>query len=297
MPGKVTSLAEAVRGIQDGATIATGGFGIGSEPIALVHQLIRQGTKNLTIQGVVQGNDVDLLVGAGAVSRIDTSGVSLEEFGLAQNFRRAAQNGEIFVAEYSEMTMHDRFLAGSLGLSFWPARGLFGTDILKVNPDLAEVTCPFTGERYVALPPARPDWLLLHAPFADETGNVYHPYRTDFAEFTAVAIRAAERVIVSVEQIVDHEWAVTHQADTLMAGWKVAAVVEAPFGCHPCGLGTLYGPDVEHFREYATVSRDPERFHHYLETFVYGVEDHYGYLERVGGLPRLMKLRSIGFGR
>ena len=296
MAGKVTSLAEAVQPIQDGATIALGGFGIGSEPIALVHQMIRQRTKNLTVLGVVQGNDVDLLVGAGAISRIDTSGVSLEEFGLAQNFRRAAQNGELFVAEYSEMTMHDRFLAGSLGLSFWPARGLFGSDILKVNSDLAEVTCPFTGERYTALPPARPQWLLLHAPFADENGNVYHPYRTDFAEFTGVTIRAAEKVIVSVEQIVDHDWAVSHQAETLMPGWKVQAVVEAPFGAHPCGLGTLYNPDIDHFREYATASRDPERFHHYLEEYVYGVPDHYGYLEKVGGLRRLMKLRAIGLG-
>lgn len=199
MTGKVQSLAEAVQPIQDGATVAMGGFGIGLEPIALVHQIIRQGTKDLTIQTVVGGNDVDLLVGAGAVSRVDTSGVSLEEFGLAQNFRRAAQAGEIAIGEYSEMTMHDRFLAGSLGLTFWPAHGIFGSDILKVNPDLKEITCPFTDETYVALPPARPEWLLLHAPFADERGNVYHPYRTDFADFTATTIRAARKVIVSVE--------------------------------------------------------------------------------------------------
>jgi glutaconate CoA-transferase subunit A len=148
-----------------------------------------------------------------------------------------------------------------------------------------------------ALPPARPEWLLLHAPFADDRGNVYHPYRTDFADFTATTIRAAQKVIVSVEQVVDHEWAVNHQADTLMPGWKVQAVVEAPFGCHPCGLGTLYDADVDHFRMYATVSRDPERFHHYLEEYVLSVKDHFGYLEKVGGIPRLMRLRSIGFGR
>lgn len=295
MAGKVQALAEATRPIPDGATIATGGFGIGSPPIALIHQLIRQGTQNLVVQGVVQGNDLDLLIGAGAVSRVETSGVSLEEFGLAQNFRRAAQAGDLEIAEYSEMSMHDRFLAGSLGLTFWPARGLEGTDILRVTAGLGEVTCPFSGERYIALPPARPDWLLLHAPFADEQGNVYHPYRTDYAEFTAVALRAAERVIVSVEQIVDEEWAVTHQAHSLLPGWKVAAVVEAPFGAHPGGLGTLYHPDAEHFRAYALASRDPERFRQYLEEYIYGVADHAGYLEKVG-LTRLLKLRTIGLG-
>ncbi|MGD0075322.1 MAG: CoA-transferase, partial [Candidatus Binataceae bacterium] len=102
MGNKVTSLADAVRPIPDGATLAMGGFGIGSGPIALIHQLIRQGTKNLTVLGTIQGNDVDLLIGAGAISRVDVSGVTLEDFGLAQNFRRAAQNGEIIIREYSE---------------------------------------------------------------------------------------------------------------------------------------------------------------------------------------------------
>lgn len=296
MASKVTTLAEAVRPIQDGATIAMAGFGIGSGPIALVHQLIRQGTKNLTVLGIIQGNDVDLLIGAGAVSRVDASGVTLEDFGLAQNFRRAAQNDEIVIREYSEASIYDRFLAASVGLTFWPTRGLFGSDIMKVNPDLSYVTCPFTGERYVAMPVALPEWTLLHAPFADENGNVYHPYRTDFAGFTDVIIRASKRVIVSAEQIVDRDWALSHHHDSLMAGWKAAAVVEAPFGSHPCGLGTLYGPDAEHFREYAQASRDRESFLNYLETYVYGVRDHWGYLERVGGLPRLMKLRPGGAG-
>jgi len=297
MGSKVVTIAEAVRPIKDGATIAMGGFGIGAEPIALIHQLIRQGTKRLTLLGIIQGNDFDLLIGAGAVSRVDSSGVSLEEFGLAQNFRRAVQNGEIIVGEYSEATMQDRFLAASLGLSFWPARGILGSDIMKVNSDLSWVNCPFTGERYVAIQPARPEWLLLHAPFADENGNVYHPYRTDFAGFTEVVIRASDRVIVSAEQIVDRDWAVAHHHDSLMAGWKATAVVETPFGSHPCGLGTLYNPDLEHFREYAQAGRDRESFLNYLANYVYGVRDHYEYLDRVGGLSRLMKLRISGSGK
>ena len=296
MGSKVVSLVEAVRPIKDGATIAMAGFGIGSGPIALVHQLIRQRTKNLTVLGIIQGTDVDLLIGAGAVSRVDASGVTLEDFGLAQNFRRAAQNDEIVIREYSEASIYDRFLAASVGLTFWPTRGLFGNDIMKVNPDLSEVTCPFTGERYVAMPAASPEWTLLHAPFADENGNVYHPYRTDFAGFTEVILRASKQVIVSVEQIVDRTWAMSHHRDTLIAGWKTVAVVEVPFGSHPCGLGTLYSPDAEHFREYAQASRDRESFLNYLETYVYGVRDHWGYLERVGGMQRLMKLRSGSAG-
>lgn len=95
---KVCSLAEAASLIKDGARIAFGGFSVHNHPMAFVYELIRKGIKDLTVVGHVNGNEVDILVGAGCVQKIETSYVGLEEFGLAANFRKAVGREEVEVA-------------------------------------------------------------------------------------------------------------------------------------------------------------------------------------------------------
>ena len=68
--GKVKTAAEVVRTIPDGSHVALGGFAIARNVIAVVHELIRQQKKNLTLSQCVMGMDTDLLVGAGLVSRL-----------------------------------------------------------------------------------------------------------------------------------------------------------------------------------------------------------------------------------
>ena len=127
--------------VQDGSTIGIGGFGVSGHPMALLYQLVRQGTRELTLIGITNGNDVDLLAGAGCLRRLETAAVSLEEFGLAPNFRRGVEGGQLALGEYTESTMIDRLLAASMGLSFFPTRVLFGSDVPRVNPDIREVMC------------------------------------------------------------------------------------------------------------------------------------------------------------
>lgn len=294
MRERVMRLEDAAALVHDGSTIGVGGFGVSGHPMALLAQLVRQGVRDLTLLGITNGNDADVLIGAGCVSRIETAAVSLEEFGLAPNVRRAVEQGTVRLGEYTESTMMDRFLAASMGLSFFPTRVLFGSDVPRVNSDIREILCPYTGEMYHTVPPARPQWALVHAPAADVYGNVLYPRGDALVEFDRVLTRAADRVIATVEQVVPHDVVQQASQEVLVPAFKTAAVVEAPFGAHPCGFGVWYDRDVLHLQHYVEAARTPEGFARYLHEYVYAVSGQQAYLDRVGGLERLMTLRLDG---
>ena len=211
-------LEEAAALIEDGSTIGVGGFGVSGHPMVLLYQLARQEARELTMLGITNGNDADLLSGAGCLTRLETAAVSLEEFGLAPNFRRAVENGRITLGEYTETTMMDRLLAASMGLSFFPTRTLRGSDVPKVNLDIREIMCPYTGEMYHVVPPARPRWALLHAPAADPYGNVLYPHADALVEFDRLLSQAADQIIVTVEKIVSPEAVEAASREVLVLG-------------------------------------------------------------------------------
>ena len=70
---KLCSLAEAASLIKDGTRITFGGMSVHYHPMAFIYELIRKGVKDLTIVGHVSADDVDILVGAGSVKRIEIS--------------------------------------------------------------------------------------------------------------------------------------------------------------------------------------------------------------------------------
>jgi glutaconate CoA-transferase, subunit A len=290
----VMRLEEAAALIEDGSTIGVGGLGIRGHPMALLYQLARQDARELTMLGITNGNDADLLAGAGCLRRLETAAVSLEEFGLAPNFRRAVEGGRITLGEYTETTMMDRLLAASMGLSFFPTRVLRGSDVPKVNLDIREIMCPYTGEMYHVVPPARPQWAVLHAPAADAYGNVLYPHADALVAFDRLLSRAAEQIIVTVEKIVPPEAVEAASHEVLVPAFKTAAVVEVPFGAHPCAFGRWYNRDVEHLRYYVGAGRTQEGFKRYPDQFILGVNGHADYLQQVGGLSHLLQLRLDG---
>src|SRR5207244_12502226 len=89
MADKVKTVAEVVRTIPDGSHIALGGFAINRCNIVVAHELIRQGTKNLTLSQGGVGLDTDLLVAAGLVSRLIMGGGALDRFGPVHCVHRA----------------------------------------------------------------------------------------------------------------------------------------------------------------------------------------------------------------
>src|SRR5579875_3912990 len=261
MGDRVASLREAVASIPDGSVVALGGSILRRHPMALVHELVRQGKRDLVLLGWNNALDVDLLVAAGCVRRVETSYVGLYVHGLAPNFRRAVEQGRVEVVEWSETSAQDRFKAGASGLTFYPSKVLLGSDLHRRNPQVREVTCPFTGERYAAVPAATPDVALVHMHYSDRRGNVgLLPRRVTDNEVDILIAKSARRAIVSVEQIVSDEYVREH------------------------------AHDLDHVALYKEHAASDEAFQEYLDRFVRSTRTHEEYLGRVG-LRHLLRLR------
>src|SRR5579862_7635797 len=203
---KRASLAEAAALVNDGAMIALGGGLSARLPMALVRELIRQGRRDLHLVGSAHSIDVDLLVAVGAVRRCEESYVGFEQdLGLAPAYRRAAQDGTIEVAESCCATILAQLRAAEFGVPFLPVRGVRGSDIARLHPEYAEVTCPFTGETLVAVPALRPDVALLHAPVGDRYGNLHleQPYVLDerFACASAAVVATVDEIVTTEDVI------------------------------------------------------------------------------------------------
>lgn len=269
---KRASLADAVSLVTDGAIVALGGGLSARLPMAMVRELVRQGRRGLHLVGSAHSIDVDLLVAAGAVRRCEESYVGFEQdLGLAPAYRRAAEEGSIEVAESCCATILAQLRAAEMGLPFLPVRGVRGSDIGRLHPEYAEITCPFTGETLVAVPALRPDVALLHAPSGDRYGNLHleQPYVLD-ERFAA----ASRMVVATIDELVSTDEVAA--CGVTVPGHLVAAVTEVPFGAHPSSCYPRYAYDRGHLREYVAAAQSgPDDLGKYLAVYVYGSEESY----------------------
>jgi len=288
---KVVSLEQAISNIKDGSSVAIGGHTFRRHPMALVYEIIRQKKKGLKLLGWNNANDMDILVGTGCAESIETSYVGMSMFGLANHFRKAVENGRIKVNEHSETTAIDMFRAGSLGLDFMPTKASLGSDIIRTNPRIKEIECPFTQQKYAAVKAADVDVAIIHAHFSDEYGNIgLDRNRLMENEMDALIAKSAKKVIVSVEQIVNEEFVKNNAHLTFVPGIYVHSVVEAPYGAHPTACDSRYDYDLNHLEEYHNATKESNSFIEYLNKYVYGAKDHYDYLDKIG-LQNLKKIK------
>lgn len=291
---KLRSLNEAAALVTSGSRIHIGGMAVHNHPMAFVYELLRQGTTDLTIVSHVSAGDVDMLIGAGRVRRLEFSYVGLEEFGTAPCFRRAAEGGQIELAEYSEPVAFERFACSARGMPFFTTREMIGTDIPRVNADIKQITDPFGSGTYHAISAAEPEWVIIHAPAGDKYGNVlFFPNRQLPEDLDITATRSSANVIATVEQIVSHERVRQLPYLNLVPRFRTTAIVEVPYGAHPYSCLHVYDQDREHLAHYATAARTIENFSDYLSRYVYSVETHDQYLELIGA-ARLARLRHVG---
>jgi len=291
---KVSSLSEAVASISSEAHVALSGFATARCPMAFAHEVIRQGLKNLTVSQCVGAMDADILVGAGAVDKIVYGGGSRGRTGQHFCINRAIEQGILEREEFSSLSMTFRYLAGALGLPFIPIRSLNGSDILKQleeksPPLVGRLEDPFTGDDWLVLKPLVPEVAVIQVQVADEEGNAWilGP-RWDNEE----QVKAAKRTIVITEQLVSTEMIRRFPERTLVHGFRVSHVVHLPFAAHPSSVYGAYDFDHEHIDLFAKASKTPEGFKEYLDKYVYGVKDHWEYLEKVGGMEYLETLRA-----
>ena len=289
---KIMSVAEAIKLIPDGAQVALGGWVINRCVIALTHEMIRQNKRNLTVTQGVGAMDADLLVGAGCVKRYIYAGGSLEpSIGPLNRINEAIINKEIEIEEYSGLAICFKYLAGALGIQYIPTKSILGSDILTMlskSPNVRIENCPFTGEKLLLLRALNPDFALVHAQRVDSEGNAYI---SGALWDTKEMARAAKQVIVSTEEIVNPELTRRNPESTIIPGYRVAAIVHAPYGAHPTAVYRCYDYDQDHLIMYANAARQIDTFEEYIEEYVREVEDHWGYLKKIG-LKKLVKIRA-----
>ena len=289
---KRMTVREAVeRYVHDGDYVATGGFGHIRVPMALIYEIVRQGRRDLTMAGKTAVHDIDILIGAGCVSKVEVAYAFGHELrGLSPAGRRAVESGQCQgVAEISNGGYPWRFLAGMMGIPFIPARTMLGTDTFQRSACKA-ARDPWSGKPVCLIPAAYPDVAMFHVPRCDRYGN---------AQIDGILVedfelaRAARRVIVTAEEIVDEEVIRAEPWHTVIPFYVVDAVCEVPYGAHPTQMPYLYFFDEEHIGEWLKLSRTAEGAAAYFEKYVFETSDFEEYLERAGGVSKLSYLRRV----
>jgi len=279
--GKVMSMKEAVkRFVKDGDVIWVGGVNQ-HQALAAMHEIARQKIRNLTLVGLI--TDSTVLLAAKCIKKVLCSFVGPIRYRNYNDslIRLCADEGVfIEVEEYSNFSLAMRLLAGALGIPFITTKSLLGTDCLKVNPNVKIIECPFTGEKLVALPALNPDVAIIHVQRSDPFGNAQ---KWGIIGADDVAAKAAKKVIVSCEEIVDPDVIRRDPNRTIVQGFRVNAVVEEHWGAHPWFVYGYYDVDFPFLGNYLI---PPEKggylevINKFMEEWVYGVENRREYIDK-----------------
>jgi len=277
--------------VQDSDYIASGGFGHVRVSMAGVYEIIRQKKRHLILAGKTAVHDCDVLVASGCVEKVEAAySFGHELRGLSPASRRMVESGRVqAVTEISNAGIQWRIRAAAMGLPFIPARVMLGTDTFKKSAGVV-VKDPFSGKRIALLPACYPDVALIHVHRCDMYGN---------SQIDGISVmdmelaRAARRLIITTERIVDHEVIRNESWRTNIPFFCVDAVVEVPYGSHPGNMPLLYYSDEEHIAEWLKLSKTEEGANQYFDKYVFGVSDFKDYIELVGGMAKMKKLEDI----
>ncbi len=298
MISRIMTCKEAIENfVRDGDTVAIGGFTTNRKPYALVREIIRQGRRELYIEGSGAGGETDLLIGAGCVKLMVNAYISNGAFGnIGRRFRRAVERGELEFEDYSLDVQPLRFHAAALGLPFIAVRGLLVESDLerrwgipaekyRQDPKLPPAKLlirenPFNpGEKLVYLPAPRIDVALIHVQKAAHDGTV----RIEGPAFVDVDLAmAARHVIVSCEELVDPEELRREPWLNQIPFIIPSACVHLPFGAHPSQCVNHYDYDPEMMHLYDRACRDDELYGRFLDEYVYSLKDHGEYISKIG---------------
>jgi len=280
---KRTTLTEAVKLIHDGDHVAIGGLQYTRTPMGVIWEIIRQRKKDLTFYKTLLSFEGDWLYVSGAMRKAVTSwfsgGVS---WGVSKIMRSYAEADPSSFEEWSLLGLSLRFRAGAMGLPCIPAKSMIGSDLEKTL-DLKRFKCPYSGEDLLLVPAVNPDVAIIHAQVADKFGNaqIFGPPCMD-----ADIAKAANRVILTTEQLVDNEDIRDNPNLTAIPFFCVDAVVELPYGCYPHECYGLYEPAYTSLGEYGQgllKAEDKMEFvRGYLEKYFYGPNDFEDFLSLFG---------------
>ena len=266
--------------VSDGASVALGLQLEQMIPFAAGHEIARQKKRDLTLIGPISDILFDQLIGAGCVKEVIAAWVGNVMMGSAYNFRRAVEQDGIKVFNLTNFSVALALQAGAMGVPFLPTRTALGSDITKGNHFFSPIFSPFAHKEPLwAVRALNPDVTIVHVQRSDRDGNAHC-----WGNFGVMleGVRAAKRVIVVAEEIVEPEVIASDPNRTVIPGFLVTAIVECPYGAHPSPVQGYYKRDDAFFRQYHEQTKARADSEAWLERWVYGVEDRRAYINQLG---------------
>ncbi|MBB4124116.1 3-oxoacid CoA-transferase subunit A [Martelella radicis] len=195
MDKTIPTLEAAVAPIFDGATVMIGGFGGSGAPIELIHALIDQGAKDLTVINNNAGNGHVGLAALIEQNRVRRMICSFPRSSNATVFNERYLAGKIELELVPQGTLAERIRAGGAGIpAFYTPTG-YGTELADGKP-----TAEFEGRPYVQERWLKADFALIKAETADTHGNL--TYRMAARNFNPLMAMAAATTIVQASRVV-----------------------------------------------------------------------------------------------
>lgn len=278
---KLVSEAEAVsRYVFDGDYLVYDFSSLTRGPQALIREIIRQRKKNLWVGAEFTLHESPLLVGGGCATRIDVGFL-----GYGPYIGDAVCKGRVKVYEWTNGGIALRILAGSRGIPFIPTRDLLGSDNITHSSAMV-IEDPFTGEPVCLLPALNPDVALIHVHQSDIYGNA-RIFGTNL--FALEAAIASKKVIISTEEIIDHDEIREDPQKTTIPYFCVDAVVHLPFSAYPGCMPGRYEIDLEHVGKLNAIKSDKDMLE-YLDEYIFDISDHGEFLDKKVGSKRIQEL-------
>jgi glutaconate CoA-transferase subunit A len=285
--GKIMSARDAIsRFVHDGDQLVIGNYTVGS-CAELVYEVIRQKKKGFTLYSQSGIYDVEVLVGAGCVDKLVTTYV-LRPGGKkgGSAVERALNAGTLLMEDYTNFDYNARLVAGMHGMTFIQVlEGVMATDLFRKRSFMGEdkfrvIECPYTGKKLLTVPAANPDVCIVHVQRADKFGNAQ--YWGALGSVAAAAL-ASKRIIVSCEEIVEHDIIQSSPHLTIIPAYRVNAVVEVPWGAHPTEVLGYYNIDSFMYGLFMMSDSTAEGLKAWMDEWVLGCENRAAYIDRYIG--------------
>lgn len=260
------SLPDLAAAIHNGAKLAIPKESSGAA-MAATRELLRRGVSDLHLLCVpVGGMQADVLIGAGCVATLESSAVSLGEFGAAPRFCDAVRAGKIKMLDSTCPAIYAGLQAAEKGLPFMPLRGIVGSDLVAHRDDWRLIENPFSPhDTIIALAAIQPDVALFHAPCADRFGNVFIGRDRELMTLA----HASRATLVTVEEIVDCDllgdvWTASGTIPSLY----LSAIAQAQHGAAPYGFHDHYADDEATLARYALEAGTQVGFDRFIRAWI-----------------------------
>ncbi len=191
----VHSVAAALGGVQDGATVLIGGFGTAGIPDALIDGLIEQGARELTVVNNNAGNGTTGLAALLAAGRVRKIICSFPRQADSQVFDGLYRAGQLELELVPQGNLAERIRAAGAGIGAFFSPTGYGTELAA-----GKETRQINGRWYVLEHPIHADLALIKAERADRWGNL--TYRKSARNFGPIMAMAATRTVVEVSDVV-----------------------------------------------------------------------------------------------